>query len=37
VGEDGTLSRSADLSVFRAELEHGWLARVGSGEALGIG
>jgi ATP-dependent DNA helicase RecG len=37
VGENGALSRSADLSAFRAELEHGWLARVGSGEALGIG
>jgi ATP-dependent DNA helicase RecG len=37
VEADGTLSRSAELGRFRQELERGWLARVGSGEALGIG
>lgn len=37
VGEDGTLLRSPDLRAFGAELERGWLARVGSGEALGVG
>jgi ATP-dependent DNA helicase RecG len=37
VGEDGRLLPRADLAAFREQLEHGWLARVGSGEALGIG
>jgi ATP-dependent DNA helicase RecG len=37
VGPDGTLDRSAGLQAFRDELEHGWLARVGSGDALGVG
>ena len=37
VDAEGTLSRSAELGAFREELERGWLARVGSGEALGTG
>jgi ATP-dependent DNA helicase RecG len=37
VGEDGTLVPRDDVALFRTELERGWLARVGSGEALGIG
>ena len=37
VTEDGRLSALADLIAFRDELERGWLARVGSGDALGIG
>jgi ATP-dependent DNA helicase RecG len=37
VGADGRLLHRPDLVGFRRELEHGWLARVGSGEALGVG
>jgi ATP-dependent DNA helicase RecG len=37
VGPDGALVRSSELLPFRNELERGWLARVGSGEALGVG
>jgi ATP-dependent DNA helicase RecG len=37
VGPDGAVLRSPELQPFRDELERGWLARVGSGEALGVG
>jgi ATP-dependent DNA helicase RecG len=37
VGPDGALAPDPRLAALRAELEGGWLARIGSGEALGIG